>query len=282
MPDDYRTRAEHKMPRNANLFRHVDLDGLTEVAREEAEFERDRLVRLAARAEMRRPDSAFYEDDRFIAWLGREMCARRAMRRSREEAEDDEMARRIWERIAVKWIAPAGPIPLAQPALVDSPMTAAVDEARRYGCTPQWDLAVAAGTGRALWDEPCESWVKLPAGTPPGRCVALRVAGDSMAPAIHSGDVILVRLGADLVRGEIVVARDIDDGYVVKRVGRAVGLDIELESLNPDYGPITIPYDASRVLGSVIMRWCDHLTRTTGPCAPRDDHTSGTGLVGTR
>jgi hypothetical protein len=264
MPDEHRPRAtKREMHREGNSFRDVDLDELSAGERQQAEYERDLLVALTARAEMRRPDSPFYEDDRFIAWLGRAMRARRAMRRSREDAEDDETARRIWERIAVQWIAPAGPVPVAQQALVDSPMTAAVDEARRYGCSPQWDLAVAAGAGRALWDEPCEGWVKLPAGTPPGRHVALRVAGDSMAPAIHSGDVILVRLGAELVRGGIVVARDADDGYVVKRVGRAVELGIELESLNPDYGPITIPYDPSRVLGTVITRWCDHLTRTT-------------------
>lgn len=265
MPDEYQSRdTVREMRCGADSFRDVDLDGLTAEEREQAEYERDWLVALTARAEMRRHDSAFYEDDRFIAWLGREMRARWSMGRSRDDGEDDEVARRVWERIAVRWIAPAGPVPVAQPARVDSPMTAAVDEARRYGCSPQWDLAVAAGAGRALWDEPCESWVKLPAGTPPGRYVALRVAGDSMAPAIHSGDVILVRLGTELVRGGIVVARDADEGYVVKRVGRAVGRDIELESLNPDYGPITIPHDPSRVLGTVIMRWCDHLIRTTG------------------
>jgi hypothetical protein len=261
MDDDDRTPdLKCMMRRESDLFRHIDLDGLTEREVEQAEFERDRLVQLAARAEMRHPDSAFYEDDRFIAWLGREARARRTFRHPREDAADEEVARRIWERIAVRWIAPAGPIPVAQPPLVDSPMTAAVDEARRHGCTPQWDLAVAAGAGRALWDEPCASWVKLPPGTRSGRHVALRVVGDSMAPAIHSGDVILVRLGSELARGGIVVARADDDGYVVKRVGRGVERDIELESLNPDYEPIRMPYDPSRVLGTVVMRWCDHLT----------------------
>lgn len=265
MPDEYeRSRgAGREMRRLSDPFRHLDVDGLAAEERQQAEYERDRLVELTARAEMQRPDSPFYEDDRFIGWLGREMRARR-LRPSREDAEDEETARRIWERIAVRWIAPAGPSPVAQPALVDSPMPAAVEEARRSGCSPQWDLAVAAGAARALWDEPCESWVKLPAGTPHGRYVALRVAGDSMAPAIHSGDVILVRLGGELVRGAIVVARTADDGYVVKRVGRAAAKRVELESLNPDYAPITIPRDPSRVLGTVIMRWCDHLTGTTG------------------
>jgi SOS-response transcriptional repressor LexA len=89
-----------------------------------------------------------------------------------------------------------------------------------------------------------------------------------MAPAIHSGDMILVRLGGELVRGAIVVARADDDGYVVKRVGRSIGLhDIEMESLNPDYDPIRMPYDPSRVLGTVVMRWCDHSLSPDAPGA---------------
>ena len=263
MPDDYgrSRRVTREIRRAPEPFRHLDLDGLGADERGQAEYERDRLVELAARAEMGRRDSPFYEDDRFVAWLGREMRARRAMGGSREDAEDEEMARRIWERIAVQWIAPAGPLPVAQPALVASPMAAAVEEARWHGCVPQWDFAVAAGAGRALWDEPCESWVKLPSEAPPGRYIALRVAGDSMAPAIRSGDLILVQLGGDLVRGAIIVARADDDGYVVKRVGRADGTRVELESLNPDYAPIAMPRDPSRALGTVIMRWSDHVPR---------------------
>lgn len=261
MPDDHAPRRSlRSMRRLSRPFCDLALDELAPEERQQAEYERDRLVQLAAHAGMRRSNSSFYEDDRFIAWLAAEIRARRPLSRSCADPEDEEMARRIWDRIAVQWIAPAGPSPVAQPALVDSPMLAAVDEARRYGCSPQWDLAVAAGAGRALWEEPCESWVKLPAATPPGRYVALRVAGDSMAPAIHSGDLILVQLGETLVRGAIVVARGFDDGYVVKRVGRAAGKHMELESLNPDYGPISIPRDPSRVLGTVIMRWCDHAT----------------------
>ncbi|HEU5184908.1 MAG TPA: S24 family peptidase [Gemmatimonadaceae bacterium] len=263
MPDEHSSRAHRRTSRSAaGPFPHLDLDGLGIEEREQAEFERDRLVELAARMEMRRADSPFYEDDRFSAWLGREMRARRATGGRREAVENHEMARLLWERIAVRWIARAGPSPVARPALVDSPMLVAVEEAQRHGCAPQWDLAVAAGAGRALWEEPCECWVTLPPGTPPGRYVALRVAGDSMAPAIHSGDVIVVRLGGELVRGSFVVARSSEDGYVVKRVGRAERERVELESINPDYASIPIPRESSRVLGTVIMRWCDHCTPT--------------------
>ena len=260
MPDEQKPRPPMgQRPYEMDGFRIGDLDGMAAEEREQAEYERDSLVYLGSRAEIRRADSSFYEDDRFIEWLGTQVRAMRPFSHPREDREDDEMARRIWERITVHWIAPAGPVPVAEPALVPSPMTRAIDEASRHGCAPQWDFAVAAGAGRTLWDEPCDGWVKLPEATHSGRYVALRVAGESMAPAIHSDDMILVRLGSELVRGAIVVARVDDDGYVVKRVGRSIGLhDIEMESLNPDYDPITMPYDPSRVLGTVVMRWCDH------------------------
>jgi phage repressor protein C with HTH and peptisase S24 domain len=123
---------------------------------------------------------------------------------------------------------------------------------------PALDLAVAAGVGRDLWDEPCERWVALPDDIPDGAHLALAVAGDSMHPLLHAGDTILVRLGAELAPDTVVVARRPDDGYVVKRVGR-IGRDaVELTSLNPAYPAITIPRDDALVLGTVVLRWCAH------------------------
>src|SRR5262249_34841855 len=126
---------------------------------------------------------------------------------------------------------------------------------------PMYDLAVAAGAGRELWDEPCERWIALPEQAPPGQFVALAVAGDSMDPLLHAGDVILVRRGPELVRDTVVVARHPDDGYVVKRVGKLRRETVELLSLNEAYPPILIPRDESLVLGTVVLRWCSHPTR---------------------
>ena len=242
------------------VFRHTHPDFAPSASeRAQAEYERDLLVELVARAEMRRADSAFYEDERFIEWLGREMRTRRTLDRAADE-EDEAVSRELWERLAVRWVAPAGPRPVARPAIVSSPGAVAVEEAARQGCAPQWDLAVAAGSGRALWDEPCTEWIELPAGIPAGRHVALRVAGDSMTPAIHAGDVILVRLGGELKRGAIVVVRGADDGYVVKRLDRFEGRGVVLGSFNPEFPPLVVPRDPARVLGTVIMRWCEHLS----------------------
>ena len=57
-----------------SILRHTDLDGaLTADERAQAEYERDLLVELVARAEMRRADAAFYDDQRCVEWLGREL-----------------------------------------------------------------------------------------------------------------------------------------------------------------------------------------------------------------
>jgi hypothetical protein len=124
---------------------------------------------------------------------------------------------------------------------------------------PRFDLGIAAGVGRALWDEPCDSWVSIPAGLPRGRYVALTVKGDSMLPLLHSGDVVLVKLGPEVVRDTVVVARRPDDGYVVKRVGRITPAELELHSLNPDFPtPIIVDRDEGSVTGTVVLRWCGH------------------------
>lgn len=123
---------------------------------------------------------------------------------------------------------------------------------------PWVDLGVAAGVGRELWDEPCEQRVRLPDDLPRGRFVALTVAGDSMEPLLHAGDVVLTQLGAPPRRDAIVVARRADHGYVVKRVGEIAEREIELLSLNPEYPPVRVPREAGVVVGTVVMRWCAH------------------------
>ena len=103
-------------------------------------------------------------------------------------------------------------------------------------------------------------WVKLPDDMDGSDFVALKVSGDSMAPLLHTGDTILVQRGSEVTPGRIIVARHPADGYLVKRVARVSGTEIELASLNADYAPQSIPADASLVLGTVILRWCPHGT----------------------
>ncbi|MDQ6829188.1 MAG: S24 family peptidase [Gemmatimonadota bacterium] len=186
--------------------------------------------------------------ERFYDWLAHDLRLRqgsaervRAVRRAHIFA-DRMFAKTIAVRLGVRCaVSPVEPVP------------SALDRMQ----APLVELAVAAGTGRELWDQECESWVDVPADMPSGRYVALRVAGDSMTPLLHSGDTVLVKLGADVARDTVVVAR-CDDGYVVKRVGRIVRQEMELVSLNPAFPSMRVRREEGTVLGTVMLRWCAH------------------------
>lgn len=139
-----------------------------------------------------------------------------------------------------------------------APVTSVVDEAALWHQTALIDLDVAAGAGRELWDAECEAWMPLPPEVPRGRHLALKVTGASMEPLVHGGDVIVVRLGEDVARDTIIVARDPDHGYVVKRVEATSRRSIDLVSLNRAFPPVRIPRIANAVLGTVVLRWCGH------------------------
>lgn len=192
-------------------------------------------------------------DARFVEWQAVELCDRG--RRSEHEADVVARARRLaacalGRRHAV-WCVDR------MPAMHVSPdFTTPADD---VAAAPRFDLGIAAGAGRVLWDEPCDSWVSIPAGLPRGRYVALTVKGDSMLPLLHSGDVVLVKLGPEAARDTVVVARRPDDGYVVKRVGRVTPGELELVSLNPDFpAPIVVDRAVGTVTGTVVLRWCGH------------------------
>jgi SOS-response transcriptional repressor LexA len=137
------------------------------------------------------------------------------------------------------------------------PASAVIPNAASDRVAPLLDLAVAAGAGRELWDAECEQGIPLPADVPRGAYVALRVAGDSMTPLMHSGDIVLVHLKSALTRGSVIVARVNDGGYVVKQVGRVGDRRVELISMNPVYPPISVRR-VKDVVGQVVLCWCTH------------------------
>jgi phage repressor protein C with HTH and peptisase S24 domain len=117
------------------------------------------------------------------------------------------------------------------------------------------ELAAAAGSGRALWDDICDQWIELPPEAARGKHVAIRVAGESMLPVLQPRDVVLVKIDAPPVDGDLVVARLGDDGYVVKRYERQEGNAVELSSFNPSYKPLLIDQREVSVLGTVVARF---------------------------
>lgn len=220
----------------------------------------DLLVDLATQAEMLRPDSRFYTDPRLIAWTDRELNSPEHAHGGWSAERVRASAARIRSKVhAMRLrILPVEGAPPLEPAATAGTIPQVLGDASVAGAAPHLDLAAAAGMGRDLWDEPCDEWVRLPDDVPNGRYIALRVAGDSMSPVLHTGDTILVQLGPKVTRGSVVLARLADGGYVVKCVARVTRSLLQLASLNPSFPPVMVQRDAHTVVGTVVLRWCPH------------------------
>ncbi len=81
----------------------------------------------------------------------------------------------------------------------------------------------------------------------------LKVAGESMAPLLLPGDLVMVRVQSRVARGEIAVVL-IDDEATLKRVFEEAG-GLVLKGDNPDFTPLRFgPAEAAevRILGKVV------------------------------
>jgi SOS-response transcriptional repressor LexA len=233
-------------------YRNEDRD---EVMRAE-----DLLAALAMRHEARRPDSPLYGNVDIVTWLDNEASASERASERWSAAQIKGVAARIHAAACArrcKVRQEAGAVPLRAAAAVGT-IPQVLDDAVKMRAAPKLDLSAAAGSGRDLWDEPCEWWVELPDYVPRGRYLAVRVQGESMIPLFHTGDVLLVSLEAPVERDRIVLARMPDGGYAAKKVGRFTRTRLELISLNPDFAPVVVPRDARTVIGTVVLRWCEH------------------------
>ena len=222
--------------------------------------QQDVLAELAGRAEMYRADSPFYTDERLIAWLDRELNSPHRAAAGWSAAQIAALGARLRAgaeaaRLKVRLVSG---MPMAERPGVRGMVSQVLHQAGAVRSAPQLDLGVAAGVGRDLWDEPCDVWVRIPDDAPPGQYVSLSVVGESMDPLLHTGDSVLVRVDANVIRDTVILAKVPDAGYVVKRVGKVTRTRLELLSLNPAFPPITIPRDDHTVLGTVILRWCPH------------------------
>ena len=228
---------------------------------ERNEVERDlRFGAAIGREILRDPDASVWNDERFLDWYGNE--ARERDRRLRRMSDDELLAegrqlvlraqaRRLRMRRLGGRVTPRTPPIVGRPGDV-------LERANATGAMPVVDLAVAAGVGRELWDEEVDTWAELPHGAPPGRYLALRIAGDSMVPLMHTGDMVMVSVDSRIARGTVVVVRHPEDGYLCKIVRRIGPRSIELGSADPSRSLIQVPNDARLVVGTVKLVWCHH------------------------
>lgn len=208
-------------------------------------------------------DSPVWTDERLLTRLAADARARQELEGRWPDAAVMSAGRAMLARVSagrlgVRWI---GEAPVIRRAAVHETPAQAVGSAAREGAAPLIDLGAAAGAGREIRDEPVESVVQLPSDVPRGRYVALKIAGDSMIPLMHSGDTVLVRLDPTVKRGRVIVARHPDDGYVCKVVSRVRNRTIEMSSLDPGRNPVVIPRDSRLIVGTVVRVWCPHGVR---------------------
>jgi SOS-response transcriptional repressor LexA len=210
---------------------------------EERDLVGEELLRLVGMSALANPDSPIWTDERFVQWL-----------QSRPPSAEDAAAD---QALADGIRASALGVRLVR----ESPPTRHDGRSvERNGSrvAPRFDQSVAAGIGRELWGEEAEEWIELPDDVVGGDFIALRIAGGSMDPLVHAGDTVLVKRGPEVRPSTVVVARDPANGYICKRVRSVNRRRIRLESLAPGHAPIDLPNDASLILGTVLMIWCEH------------------------
>ena len=206
------------------------------------------------------PGSPLWDDLRFVEWVARDARARDDIERRWPDSNvlaigQAMLARSRARRLTVRRVNYR---PLERAPSAPGRPTEMVERAAAERATPVVNLAVAAGVGRELWDEPVDHWIDLPDDVEPGRFIAVKIAGDSMAPLVHTGDTVLVRIGPAVAGDTVIVARHPDDGYVCKMVRRVRGASIELASLDPSRPNFVIPRDDSLIVGTVVLVWCHH------------------------
>ncbi|MBQ8217849.1 MAG: LexA family transcriptional regulator [Oscillospiraceae bacterium] len=115
---------------------------------------------------------------------------------------------------------------------------------------PLYSLAVSAGTGQFLDGENYEM-VEVGEEVPEGANFGVRVAGDSMEPEYHDGQIVWVRQQRSLMTGETGIFLYDGCAYLKRLVAREDRM--ALRSLNPAYSDILIsPELPLRVLGKVL------------------------------
>jgi hypothetical protein len=218
----------------------------------------DELIRLVGRELERMDNDLRWQDEAMLRWLADDLQAGLT---SAERAQLERDSIVFADTLLARWAAehardrfPARELRYREAAVVAS-ISDAVPLAAAARCAAMLDLAAAAGPGRELWDDPCDSWLELPDDVEPGRHVAIRVEGDSMEPVLESGDTILVRLDAVPAVDDLVLARRPGEGFVVKRVSAITPRIVELSSFNADYPPFTMRRGTTSIIGTVIARF---------------------------
>lgn len=115
---------------------------------------------------------------------------------------------------------------------------------------PVYELPASAGTGQFLDSDQYEM-VDVDNSVPMQANFGIRVAGDSMEPQYHDGDVVWVQQQPTIEEGEVGIFLLNGEAYI--KVFSRESAEIFLLSLNKGYAPIMVSYENDfRVFGRVL------------------------------
>lgn len=111
-----------------------------------------------------------------------------------------------------------------------------------YVALPRYDVRAAAGLGAVVEQEQVVDWIyfkrdwlRRTLGVSPSELAIIEAVGDSMAPTIDDGDLLLVDVGEPKLRGEGIYVIAVDDALIVKRIAIKLGGGLVISSDNPHY-----------------------------------------------
>jgi len=156
------------------------------------------------------------------------------------------------------------------------PVEQIVLDGAEFAQVPVHEVCLAAGGGADNHTEELvghlafrRSWLKR-VGVAASAAVLARATGESMAPTIHDGDMLLIdrskaeppaarRSAKDTRPSPIYALRDHDTGARVKRLELAAPGTLALLSDNPSFAPEFRPADSVKIIGKVV--WWGHTSK---------------------
>lgn len=156
-------------------------------------------------------------------------------------------------RVSVEWLATGHEIAAVKRTTGHS------TEQGDYVFVPHYDVKGAAARGGPLRSEQIvdylafkTEWVKSRLKTDPRNMLLIEAAGDSMAPTLEDGDLLLVDLGEPRFRQDGVYVLRREHELAVKRVQRRPEGTLTVRSDNPAYESWVVTSETIHVIGRVI------------------------------
>lgn len=138
------------------------------------------------------------------------------------------------------------------------------DDVSEYAILPRYDVQASAGEGVVVSNEQVvaflafrRDWLRTTLRRPPEALTLIEARGNSMAPTIHDGDLLIVDTAERAIANGAVHVLQLADQLLVKRLERRLDGTVVVHSDNPRYAPETLPgatADALTIVGHVVWQ----------------------------